>query len=110
METHHTQLYKNFIDDNFIEQAESELGELIMNPIEWKPSETHTDCYELVDNDTAEERVHNKAIFERARELEEEQWNELHIILKGQDISKYKPKKQDWNDWFDGSGMKSWWD
>jgi len=93
-----------------IEMAEKELGDLFTNPIEFKDSESHPGSYELVDNDTPEERAHNKKIFDRAREIEEQEWNELWDIFKGQDIKKYKPKKQDWDDWFDGTGMRGWWD
>ena len=104
------ELLQNCIDENFVEQAEAEIGGLIMNPIEWKPAEDHPDCYELVDNDTPEEKKHNKSIFNRAREIEVEQWNELMEILKGQDIEKFKPKKMSWDEWYDGSGLKNWWD
>ena len=104
------ELLQNFIEENFVEQAEAEIGGLIMNPIEWKPSETHPDCYELVDNDTPEERKHNKSIFNRSREIEVEQWNELMEILKGQDVQKFKSKKMGWDEWYDGSGLQNWWD
>jgi hypothetical protein len=104
------ELLQNFIDENFVEQAEAEIGALIMNPIEWKPSETHPDCYELVDNDTPEERKHNKSIYNRSREIQKEQWVELMEILKGQDVEKYNPKKMNWDNWYDGSGLQNWWD
>jgi hypothetical protein len=104
------ELLQNFIDDNFVDQAEAELGKLIIYPIEWKPSETHADCYELVDNDTPEERNHNSKVFDRAREIQSEQWIELMDILKGQDIKKFKPKTMKWEEWYDGSGAQNWWD
>jgi hypothetical protein len=104
------ELLKNSIDENFIEQAETELGELIMNPIEFVPSKSRPDCYEMVDNDTPEERAHNKKVFNRAREIEAEQWIELMEILKGQDVKGYNPDTKDWDDWYDGSGLQNWWD
>jgi len=72
--------------------------------------------------DTEEERVHNKKIFTRAREIEESEWKELWSIIQGQDIKDYSSKNQkikdsephddadSYNDWFDGSGLRGWWD
>jgi len=102
------EIYKNFMEDTFIEQAEAELGEVILHPFEFKPSETHPDYYEMVDKDTPEEKAHNTAVFNRARSIEEEQWAELYEILKGQDLSKFN-KKKDFYDQFDGSGLRGWW-
>jgi hypothetical protein len=104
------QLIQNIRSVSHIEQAEAELGELHITPIEFKDSESHPDSYELIDNNTSEEKEHNRKVFARANEIEKQEWNELWDIFKGQDIKKYKPKKQDWDDWYDGSGMNSWWD
>jgi hypothetical protein len=104
------ELLQNFVEENFVEQAEAEIGALIMKKIEFTPSETHPGSYELVDNDTPEEKKHNRSIFNRAHEIEAEQWNELMEILKGQDLKKFKPGKTDWLDWYDGSGLQNWWD
>lgn len=93
----------------YIEMAEAELGSLVHNPIEFVPVEDRPDCYELVDNDTPEEKEHNKKVYARAREIEEQEWKELWQIFKGQDYDKFD-KKKDWNEQFDGSGMKTWWD
>jgi hypothetical protein len=43
------------------------------------------------------------------REIEEEEWIELWDIMKGQDSSVYF-KGGKWDDIFDGSGMRGWWD
>jgi hypothetical protein len=103
------QLYQNFVESNFIDQAEAELGELIMNPFEWESLPEHDDYMQMVDKDTPEEKAHNKAVFDRAREIEEQQWDELHKLLKGQDYTKFK-KKKSFDDQFDGSGLRGWWD
>jgi hypothetical protein len=99
----------------YIEQAEKELGELIIHPISWKPSETHPDCFEMIHHDTEEEKRHNRAVYNRANALEEMEWNELWDIMRGQDNNQYKKlskknKNLDWNDWFDGTGCRGWWD
>ena len=63
----------------------------------------------MVDNDTDEEKQHNKKVFNRAREIEKQEWDELFVILKGQDYNKFDDNK-DWDKQFDGSGIKTWWD
>jgi hypothetical protein len=95
---------------SYIEMAEKEVGDLYMNPIEFEPCEDRPGSYRLVDNDTPEEKEHNGKVYARAREIEEQEWRELWKIFKGQDSSKFDPKKKDWEDWYDGSGMKHWWD
>jgi hypothetical protein len=93
-----------------IEIAEKELGELFIEPFEFKPSESHPGSYELVERNTPEEKEHNSKVYARANEIEEQEWNELWDIFKGQENTKYSPYIQDWDDWFDGSNMKTWWD
>jgi len=94
----------------YIDRAEKELGE-IKNLDGWRMDRV----------DTQEERQHNRKVFELARKIEDEEWNELWDILKGQNHQEYvdlmnslsdeeKEKKDFWNDWYDGSGMKGWWD
>jgi hypothetical protein len=96
--------------ENYIEQAELELGKL--KNVDWLFGGRE---------DTPEEREHNKRVFDRANELERSEWNELWTILRGQDLQEYKKicesktlkeriKNDVWGDWFDGSGMNTWWD
>jgi len=95
--------------ENYIDQAELELGEL--KNVGWF-GETE---------DTPEEREHNKRVFDRSSEIERLEWNELWTILRGQDLQEYKKicesksleemhKNDVWGDWFDGSGINTWWD
>ena len=72
---------------------------------------------QLVDNETPEEKEHNSKVFKRAREIEEQMWTELWDILKGQThshfevfLDKSKDKEKAWDNWFDGSGLRGWWD
>ena len=92
-----------------IVMAEKELGELFIEPFEVKGSETHHGCYELVDNLTQEQKEHNTKVYKRADEIEEQEWEELWYIFKGQENTKYDIK-QEWNEWFDGTGARGWWD
>jgi hypothetical protein len=117
-------LLDNKINDTYIELAEKELGyEMISKGFEFEEVE-ETDSngkklYRLTDTETEEEKELNRKIFDRARELEKYQWDEIWEILKGQDNAEYidmiqqkdtTGKQKDWNDWFDGSGLRGWWD
>jgi hypothetical protein len=115
------ELIKNYNQDNYIEMAEKELGEIIHHEWEFEPVEDKPGYSRLIDKDTDEERIHNRKVFSRAHEIEEQEWNELFKILKGQDYKEYrelydaqteeeKKERELWNEWFDGSGIKGWWD
>jgi hypothetical protein len=117
------ELLKNNADDNYIERAEEVLGKL--PEWDWEFEDAGNGCSRLVDKDTPEEKEHSKKVFDYARKLEQEEWNELWEIFKGQDNSEYEKYFQEnkskytdedeidykpYNDWFNGSGMNSWWD
>ena len=103
------ELIKNYNKDNYIDMAEKELGELILHDWEFEYVPDKPGFSQLVDNDTDEERVHNRKVFDRAREIEKQEWDELFVILKGQDYTKFD-EDIDWYEQFDGSGIKGWWD
>ena len=103
------QLIKNYREDLYLDMAEKELGEMFYNEIEFEECPDRPGYSQLVDNDTPEEKEHNMKVYKRAREIEKQEWNELFQILKGQDYSKFN-KKTDWNEQFDGTGLKGWWD
>ena len=123
------ELIKNYNEDNYIEMAEKELGELhvqgfdiddfvetgetIDNPL----GEKNEKLYTWVDRLTEEQSAHNHKVYERAHEIEEQEWNELFNILKGQNRTEYvmfqdksENKESAWDNWFDGSDMRGWWD
>ena len=103
-----------------LEMAENELGPLVIKDWEFEDVEGNSQYKRLVENLTPEERDNNRRIYARAREIEEAEWIELWEIFKGQDHNEYKnmtdrngnyqPDWDDWDNWFDGSGMKGWWD
>lgn len=95
-------------DDSYIEIAEKELG-------------YKTDTSYLFSDEPYEIKEANRKIFDLSHEIEEKEWNELFDILKGQDKETYRKlmdsltpeekKSEDvWYKWFDGSGMRGWWD
>lgn len=111
-----SEIIGNFMEDNFIEQAETELGKLPDYDLEFEDVEDRPGSSRLVDKLTPEEKEQERKVFDRARELEKLQWIELFSVLKGQDPEDYKSIRSvagagiDWNDWFNGSGMQGWWD
>lgn len=106
--------------DVYTEMAEKELGNLILRDWEFEEVEGDSGSVRLVDNDTPEEKEHNRKVFERAHEIEEEEWKRLWKIIHGQDHNKYikyyqkikgTPGEENaYDKWFDGSGIKNWWD
>ena len=105
------EIIKNIRENNYLSKAELELGEIILRN-NWM----FTD-----EDENPEIIVHNKKIYDRADVLEELEWNELFDILKGQNFDEYKtlmdkksPEEKNkmnvWNDWYDGSGIRNWWD
>jgi hypothetical protein len=116
------ELLGNVRGDSRIERAEKELGKLILRDWEFEESEDHPGSMVLKDTETEEENAHNRKVFARANEIEEEEWKLLWEIIKGQDHQEYSSKYQKikestpedamhaYDDWFDGSGMRGWWD
>ena len=114
------QLLKSKIDDDYIERAEIELGKIKYKPFKFEEIEG-SDSYRLINNDTPEEKEHMGKVFDRANELEDSEWIDLWPIFGGQDHKEYKKflktksteekfSNDLWFEWFDGSGMRSWWD
>ncbi len=96
------ELLKNSREDNFVDRAEAELGELILS--DWLFEETEDGFHKLVDTETKKDKAHNRKIFKRAVKIEQDEWNELWNIIKGTKNS----KKYDSN--YDGTDMRAWWD
>lgn len=101
------ELLNNHIEDNFIEQAEKELGLKVVSKFDFVPCEDKPGMSDLVDKTTQEHQKNNKQIFTRSRELEEEQWQELWKIIQGQGSC---PPDMDWDEFFNGSDLRGWWD
>ena len=106
-------------ESTYINRAETELGELILH--DWDFQEVESGGYQMLDKETPEEKEHNRKVFERAREIEKDEFEELWLILKGQNYDEFhetfkqlseeeKMKHDHWENWFDGSGIKNWWD
>lgn len=98
----------NFIESKHLELAEKQLG-LEYNS-DWDIDEDGM----LSFKDTPEQKKNNRKISLLSDKLQEQEWNELWEIFRGQDHKQYvKARKKEnihWNDWFDGSGARHWWD
>jgi hypothetical protein len=96
------ELLKHKLDDDYIQRAEVELGELSRNPIDFEPIEGKDGLYKLVDNDTPAEKRHARNVYKRARVIEEKEWKELWDIFKGKKFTTWEK--------YDGSDLRGWWD
>jgi hypothetical protein len=96
------ELLKHKLDDDYVERAELELGELSYNPIRFEPVEGKEGLYSMVDDDTPAEKKHAKKVYKRARVIEEAEWRELWDIFKGKKFTTFEK--------FDGSDLRGWWD
>lgn len=114
-------LLDNVRGDDNIEKAEKELGALFLYDWDFEDEPDYPGRSRLIDNQTEEQKLHNSKVFARAQEIEESEWNELWQILKGQnnnDFTSFAKKLKDssddktdtWDKWFDGSGIRGWWD
>ena len=98
------ELIKHKLDNDYVNRAEMELGEINYKPIRFEPVEGSDGLFSLEDDDTPEERKHTAKVFKRAKEIEEVEWKELWETFKGTKFS----KKFGWA--YDGTDMRSWWD
>jgi hypothetical protein len=101
-------------NDSFIELAEIHLNKEVVSKWNFEKINDTTfnpisnkDLYELVQEISEEESKINNEIYALADKIEKDSWNELFEILKGKE---YKKEDGDWDMWFDGSGLKGWWD
>ena len=93
------ELLKNSREDNFVERAEQELGELKLS--EWQFELLENGNRRLIEDESEKDKKHNRKVYQRARQIEEKEWKELWGIFKGT----YKT----WEN-FDGTDMRGWWD
>ena len=98
------ELIKHKLDNDYVNRAEMELGEISYKPIRFEPVEGSDGLFSLEDDDTPQEKKHIAKVFKRAKEIEEVEWKELWEIFKGTKFS----KKFGWA--YDGSDMRGWWD
>ncbi len=96
------ELLKHKLDDDYIDRAEAELGELIMR--DWEFEEVDNGNFQIKDTETKREKVHNRRVFKRAAAIEAKEWKELWDIFEGTKNSKVYGEN------YDGTDMRAWWD
>ena len=104
------EILKNIRESRYFDIVETELGRKYdTDNTRFVPFEGDSEFYELVDYNNEEQKEFNRKFFKRVTELEEQEWIELWEIMKGQDYDKFD-KEKDFDDQFDGSGLRGWWD
>jgi hypothetical protein len=73
------ELLKNSRQDNFIDRAEQELGELKLS--EWQFELLENGNHKLIDDESEKDKKHNRKVYQRARQIEEKEWKELWKIV-----------------------------
>ena len=73
------ELLKNSREDNFIDRAEQELGELKLSEWQFEPLENGN--HKLIDDESESDKEHNRKVYQRARQIEEKEWKELWKIV-----------------------------
>ena len=94
------EILDNITKANYISRVEEIYGEICLGEMEFE--ETENGRYTLVDEETEEQKKHNRLIFKEAHKLESKEWKELWEIIEGKKYKQYK-------DW-DGSDLRTWWD
>jgi hypothetical protein len=115
-------LLNNKIEDKYIELAELELGiKYTVGNMVFTPTDESEESFTLSDGNTDEENTNNQLISDRSREIEQSQWIELWDILKGANHNEFLDIMQQketegastnnvYDDWYDGSDLRGWWD
>ena len=96
------ELLKHKLDDDYIQRAELELGEINRSEFDFEPVEGKEGFYRMIDNDTPAEKKHARNVYKRARVIEETEWKELWDIYKGKKFTTWEK--------YDGSDLRGWWD
>jgi hypothetical protein len=109
------------VNDSFIEEAEKELGfEYVYRDLEFEEIEGRTydnplgekneKLYRIKENEAPKEKKRNSKILKRSRGIQKEYWGELCHIIKGPDYDTIRASKKDFDELYDGSDIRAWWD
>jgi hypothetical protein len=98
------------VNEKFVDIAEVELGKMIHHEWEFEQVEGREDLYQLKDKETPEEKEHNRKVLKRSHEIQKQYWEELCHIIKGPDYDKISELEGDFEDHYDGSDIRAWWD
>ena len=104
------EILTNIEECRYIEMAEENLGKsYYFGEIEFEPMDDNSDRMYMKENLTKAQKRINKQINKLSHDIESREWNELWDIFRGQDYSKFD-KNKNFNEQFDGTGLRGWWD
>ena len=99
------------VKDEFIEEAEKELGfKYVYYPFEFEEVSGNDKLYTLKQNETPGDKANNSKLLNRSHEIQKEYWEELCAIIKGPDYDALRNSDEDWDKKYDGSDLRAWWD
>lgn len=99
------------VKDEFIEEAEKELGfKYVYYPFEFEEVLGNDKAYTLKQNETPEDKENNSKLLNRSHEIQKEYWEEICAIIKGPDYDAMRASDEDWDKLYDGSDLRAWWD
>lgn len=115
------ELLQHKIDDDYVSRVESELGPIIYSPWEFEDVEGKPGLSRIVEKESESDKEHNRKVFDRAMEIEEEEWREIWRIFNGQDTDEWKKIQESlteeektnfdhYEKWYDGTDLRRWWD
>ena len=96
------------VKDEFIEEAEKELGfKYVYYPFEFEEVLGNDKVYTLKQNETPEDKENNSKLLNRSHEIQKEYWEELCTIIKGPDYDAMRASDEDWDKLYDGSDLRA---
>jgi len=98
------------VHEKYVDIAEEELGDMIFHEWEFIPVEGSDNLFTLKDAETPEEKEHNSKIIKRSHEIQKQHWDEICQIIKGPDYDKIRNSDKDFDELYDGSDIRAWWD
>jgi hypothetical protein len=102
------EILENIINDDYLEISEKELGELFYKKIQFVKISENPDLFKMESGLDDTQEIHNKKVYKRSEEINQKEWEELLSILKGTDYKDVSDKP--YEEWYDGSDYRSWWD
>jgi len=99
------------VNDWFIEEAEKELGfKYVYWPFEFEEVPGDDKVYQLKQNETPEDKENNSKLLNLSHKIQKEYWEEICSIIKGPDYDELRESAEDWDEKYDGSDLRAWWD
>ena len=104
------EILTNIQEDRYFDIIEERLGKKYnYKDIKFEPSKENPELFEMVDYSSEEDKKFTNKFFNEVSKLQEDEWNELWDIIKGQNISSFE-QTNDFKNFFDGSDLRGWWD